>query len=316
MRPPSASLALAACGGDDDGRQRDRHDGHRVGERRRPRREGDGTLTIGTPAPADRHLAFLGPPEFAGVDLAVKEINEAGGVLGEQVAYIEGDSGDTSTDIANPDRRPPARGRTSTSSSVPPPPASRSPSSTRSRRPASSSSRPANTSPDFTDYDDNGLYFRTAPSDVLQGRILGERSSSDGSATSASSRCRTRTAPASPSNVGDAVTGGGGEVVDDAIIYDPAAANFDAEVSELKAANPDAIVLIGFDESAKVIQSMVAAGHRPAAGAALPASTATWATPSARSCRAGVLAGMKGTTARRRGHARTSGTACSRSTRR
>ena len=33
---------------------------------------------------------------------------------------------------------------------------------------------PANTSPDFTDYDDNGLYFRTAPSDVLQGALLGD----------------------------------------------------------------------------------------------------------------------------------------------
>ena len=32
---------------------------------------------------------------------------------------------------------------------------------------------PANTSPDFTDYEDNGLYFRTAPSDLLQGEVLG-----------------------------------------------------------------------------------------------------------------------------------------------
>ncbi len=32
------------------------------------------------PLPAS--LAFLGPPEVAGVDLAIKEINDAGGVLG------------------------------------------------------------------------------------------------------------------------------------------------------------------------------------------------------------------------------------------
>ena len=32
---------------------------------------------------------------------------------------------------------------------------------------------PANTSPDFTTWDDKGLYWRTAPSDVLQGSVLG-----------------------------------------------------------------------------------------------------------------------------------------------
>src|SRR5699024_6532689 len=38
---------------------------------------------------------FLGPPEFAGVGLAIQDINEAGGVLGEDVELIDGDSGDT-----------------------------------------------------------------------------------------------------------------------------------------------------------------------------------------------------------------------------
>ena len=33
---------------------------------------------------------------------------------------------------------------------------------------------PANTSPDFTTYADDDLYFRTAPSDVLQGRVLAD----------------------------------------------------------------------------------------------------------------------------------------------
>ncbi len=45
----------------------------------------DGTLTIGTLLPQTGSLAFLGPPEFAGVDLAIKEINAAGGVLGKPV---------------------------------------------------------------------------------------------------------------------------------------------------------------------------------------------------------------------------------------
>ena len=64
-------------------------------------RDGDGVLTIGTLLPQTGSLAFLGPPEFAGFDLAVEEINAAGGVLGKPVVGIEGDSGDTSTDTAS-----------------------------------------------------------------------------------------------------------------------------------------------------------------------------------------------------------------------
>ena len=41
-------------------------------------------LKIGTLLPQTGSLAFLGPPEFAGVDLAIKDINDAGGVIGKQ----------------------------------------------------------------------------------------------------------------------------------------------------------------------------------------------------------------------------------------
>src|SRR3954464_2406723 len=58
---------------------------------------GDGTFTAGTLLPQTGSLAFLGPPEFAGVKLAVQEINAAGGVLGKQVTEIDTDSGDTAT---------------------------------------------------------------------------------------------------------------------------------------------------------------------------------------------------------------------------
>src|SRR3954464_13735995 len=64
-------------------------------------RAGDGTLKIGTLLPETGSLAFLGPPEVAAVKLAVKDINAAGGVLDKDVVLVEGDSGDTETDIAN-----------------------------------------------------------------------------------------------------------------------------------------------------------------------------------------------------------------------
>ena len=87
-----AALALAACGGSDD-------TSSDTSESALP--QGDGTLTIGTLLPQTGSLAFLGPPEFAGVDLAAKEINAAGGVLDKDVVVVDGDSGDTSTNIAS-----------------------------------------------------------------------------------------------------------------------------------------------------------------------------------------------------------------------
>jgi ABC-type branched-subunit amino acid transport system substrate-binding protein len=42
-----------------------------------PEQEGDLTLKLGTALPLTGNLAFLGPPEEAGVALAIKDINEA-----------------------------------------------------------------------------------------------------------------------------------------------------------------------------------------------------------------------------------------------
>lgn len=55
---------------------------------------GDGVLTIGTLLPKSGAVAFLGPAMIAGVDVAVREINEAGGVGGVPVVIVHGDSGD------------------------------------------------------------------------------------------------------------------------------------------------------------------------------------------------------------------------------
>ncbi|MEK9810549.1 MAG: ABC transporter substrate-binding protein, partial [Candidatus Nanopelagicales bacterium] len=57
-------------------------------------------LKIGTLLPATGDLAFLGPPEYAGVDLAVMDIDAAGGVLGQPVVNEYGDAGATQTDRA------------------------------------------------------------------------------------------------------------------------------------------------------------------------------------------------------------------------
>ena len=54
---------------------------------------GDLTLKIGTALPQTGSLAFLGPPEEAGVSLAVADINAANAGITVEVEW--GDSGDT-----------------------------------------------------------------------------------------------------------------------------------------------------------------------------------------------------------------------------
>jgi ABC-type branched-subunit amino acid transport system substrate-binding protein len=256
----ASALILTACGGGDDEEiAGPGTDGGNNGAAA----EGDGTLIIGSLLPQTGNLAFLGPPEFAGVELAVKEVNDAGGVLGKPITYIEGDSGDTQQDVANPtvDRLLAANvdviiGAASSGVSF-----------TVIDKITDAGVvqfSPANTSPDFTDYDDNGLYFRTAPSDVLQGRILGETILADGCTNVGILALQDPYGEGLAENVGETVTEAGGQLTpENAVFYDPAASNFDAQVNQVKAANPGCVVLIGFEESAKVIQSMVSAGIGP-----------------------------------------------------
>jgi branched-chain amino acid transport system substrate-binding protein len=223
--------------------------------------DADGTLHIGTILPETGSLAFLGPPEFAGVDLAVKDINEAGGVLGNDVKLTQGDSGDTTTDIANQTVDKHLAAKTDAIVGA----ASSSVSFTVIDKITGSGVvhfSPANTSPDFTDYNDNGLYFRTAPSDVLQGRVLGELVIEDGYASVGILALQDPYGEGLADNVEKSVVDSGGEVPEK-IIYNPQAKNFDAEVQQIKSANPDAVVLIGFDESAKVITELIEQGVGP-----------------------------------------------------
>ena len=62
----------------------------------RPRAD---TFKVGGILPLTGNLAFLGPPEIAGVGLAVSEINAAGGVDGADACHQIEDSGD-STDMS------------------------------------------------------------------------------------------------------------------------------------------------------------------------------------------------------------------------
>jgi len=221
--------------------------------------EGDGTLSIGTLLPETGSLAFLGPPEFAGVDLAINEINEAGGVLGADVTKTDGDSGDTTTDIATQTAtRLLSEGVDAIVGA-----ASSGVSFTVIDQITGAGVvhfSPANTSPDFTDYDDNGLYFRTAPSDVLQGRVLGDLLVQDGCLDAAAIVLDDPYGTGLAENFTTSLEAGGGALVAEPILYPEGTDNFSAQVTQVADAAPDCVVLIGFAETAQIVTEMLAQG--------------------------------------------------------
>jgi hypothetical protein len=225
---------------------------------------GKGALKIGMLLPLTGSLAFLGPPEVAGVTLAVKEINAAGGVLGAPVELVSGDSGDTSTNIASQTVASHQQAGVNAIVGAASSDVTKTVIDTVTQAGIMMIS-PANTSDSFTTYNDNGLYFRTAPPDLFQGQVLADLITKEGNQSvgilAQNGEYGTGLAQVIADNLANA---GLGEDVVKQVYYDPNASDFSDVVQQMKDLNPDAIVVIGFDESARIIQVMNEQGIGPA----------------------------------------------------
>lgn len=214
------------------------------------------TLNIGTALPETGNLAFLGASEEAGVALAVADINAA--TQGITLDVTWGDSGDT--DNKAYETEIPRLLKAGVSAIV---------------GAASSSTSlqfidqvtgagviqisPANTSTVFSTYDDHGLYFRTAPSDALQGNVLGNLVAGDGAATLGLIVQNDAYGTGLAGAVATAFTAAGGSVVAESR-YNVGDTNFGAQISEVTAARPDAIVLVSFDEAKTILPQLIGTG--------------------------------------------------------
>ncbi len=250
----ASALVLAACGGGDNEGDKDKATDA-------PAAKGDGVLTVGTLLPSTGDLAFLGPPEFAGVDLAVKDINEAGGVLGKPVAQSKADSGDGTPKIApgSVDKLLAAKadvvvGAASSSVSL----------SVIDKIIGAGvvMFSPANTSTAFDTYDDKNLYFRTAPSDVLQGNVLGNLVLKDGAKNVAIIARQEAYGEALADNTEKTIKDQGGTVAAK-VLYSVDATSYTSEIQKIKDSKPDAVVVISFNEATKIIPGLEAAGIGP-----------------------------------------------------
>ena len=217
----------------------------------------DLTLSIGTVLPQSGSLAFLGPPEEAGVLLAVNEVNDA--AKGLTIDLTPGDSGDADnkafeTTVPKLQSEGVAAMIGAAASGV-----------TKLFLDSNVSEgiitfSPANTSPDFTTWDDDGLYWRTAPSDLLQGEVLANLIAEDGHKNIGILYQNDAYGTGLFNVVKEVFESTGGTVVAEAS-YNDGDSSFDAQVATITAENPDAVVLITFDQFATIAPLLVNAGQ-------------------------------------------------------
>jgi len=214
-------------------------------------------LTVGTALPQTGSLAFLGPPEIAGTEMAAAEINEAG--KGITVDLVQGDSGDLDnrafeTEIPRLIGEGVSAVIGAASSGV----------SLQFIDELIAEGivqfSPANTSAEFTTYDDNGLYWRTAPSDVLQGAVLGNLIAEDGHQTLGMIVLNDSYGTGLAGFVTESFEAAGGTVTAQPT-FNEGDTNYSAQISEVLATNPDAIALITFDHAKVIVPELIAAGY-------------------------------------------------------
>lgn len=285
----AVALGAAACGGGGDGGGGDDGGGGGGGGRV------DGTLKLGYVLPETGQLAFLGDPQIAATQYGINQINEAGGVLGEEIPEVvasdeAGDEAVANQSASrvineNADAIIGAAASGMTGAIVD--------SVTGAGVLQCSGS---NTSAALSDVEDNGFYFRTSPSDELQGVVLAETVIADGHTNVAVVGRADDYGQGLVEQTAAALEEAGATVATQTT-YDPNAQNFDAPVQEIASAEPDAAVLVSFEEGVQILQGMIEAGVGPqdigvygADGLAQEdlASSVSEDNP-------GVLAGMKGT---------------------
>jgi branched-chain amino acid transport system substrate-binding protein len=253
-----AALALlaAACGSGGEG------GGDEAAGGGAPRLVGDGTLKVGYVLPETGQLAFLGPPQIQGLKFAIEDINAAGGVLGKRIPEpVAGDeAGDTAVAQQSADRVLASNVQAVVGAAASGMTVSIIDKITSAKVVECSAS---NTAPTFTNYQDGGYYFRTAPSDALQGPILADTVVSDGysrvAVVARADDYGKGLADATAKSLREA-----GATVAASNIYDPNTTNFGAIVQKVASARPDAVVLISFEEGKQLLKGLIEAGYGPA----------------------------------------------------
>ena len=223
------------------------------------------TLTVGTALSLTGDGAVFGPAFQKSAQLAVDIANKAllrDGIKDITVKIESADDGSTPTSAVNAARKLIGDGATCIAGSIQS--ASTIAIANGATVPAGVAQiAPASTSATITDLDDNGLVFRIAPSDVLQGPVLAAALQKEiGKGKTISFAARNDAFGAGLIKSTEAAWKKmGGKETHGPVLYDPGAASYDSEAQQIVAGSPDAFVILDFPATyAKVGAALLRTG--------------------------------------------------------
>lgn len=256
-------MVAAACGNDDDDgdvtTDTTEEDGGAGGDGASV----DGVLKFGSVFPLTGDLAAFGPGMAAAAELAVDDVNAAGGVLDGDVEIVAADSATDPAETQNvverfidSDNVDAIMGPAGSDQVV-----------LGAFDPVVGGGRllctPSATSPAITARDDSGYVFRTAPSDNFQSRLLAQKISGAGHETAAIIFRDDVYGQAFSDLTEQALSAAGLEVLAN-VPLDPAASPDPVIDDAVSSGEPDAWVLITFpEEGAQLLSAMIEKGFGP-----------------------------------------------------
>jgi branched-chain amino acid transport system substrate-binding protein len=220
------------------------------------------TLTLGLLVPESGDLSAIVKSLTEPSKLAVSQINAAGGVNGKQIKLEQADDGSTPTvastsfdNLVNNRKVNAIIGPAGSSTAL------GILDKVKSKGVPTCSG--STTAAALSKADSGGYFFRTAPTDDLQGPALAEVIGADGHTKVGILARNDDYGNGFAKAIEGGVKDNGGSVVAN-VPYDPAGSNFDGDVGKVLAAQPDAVVVIGYnDDGAKVVNTLIAKGAGP-----------------------------------------------------
>jgi branched-chain amino acid transport system substrate-binding protein/neutral amino acid transport system substrate-binding protein len=206
---------------------------------------------IGTLLPITGDLAQFGGPMENAAKLAIDEVNANGGLLGSEVSLINEDSQtaeiagvDGANKLVKVNKVPALIGAAGSGVSL------AIIDITTGNNVVQIS--PSNTGTDFTTYADNDFYFRTCPSDALQGKAMAILAVNENYTNASTLVLKNAYGVGFEEIFVEEFEKLGGQIID-RVKYDPQATTFDSEIAKANANNPDVIVLISYPETGSLI---------------------------------------------------------------
>mgnify|MGYP000255788500 CR=1 FL=1 len=212
----------------------------------------EGPLKIGALVPMTGDLQAYGQTSLNGIELAAKQINEAGGVLGEDLEIVLGDTQtrpqagiDSAKKLVSIEGVSGIVGALSSGVTIP---VAQSVTSKEGVPQISG----ASTSPVITGLEDNDFMFRTVPSDAFQGRALAEVVDRDGLSTVSIIYVNNDYGEGLADSFAAAFKERGGEIAE-RVGYEKGNASYRGELSTAASGGAEALVMIGYPQNGTTI---------------------------------------------------------------